>query len=65
MFGDIELSTVAKIKVNRVKLHKDPVMLSNSALIAANKGWDSPASLCLSCIIFHALGTLPHPKLPL
>lgn len=41
--GDIELSTVAKIKVNCVKLHKDLVMLSNSVLIAANKGWDSPA----------------------
>lgn len=40
---DIELSTAAKTKVNCVKLHKDLVMLSNSVLIAANKGWDSPA----------------------
>lgn len=41
--GDIELSTVAKVKVNCVKLHKDLVLVSNSVLIAANKSWDSPA----------------------
>jgi len=39
--GDIELYTLAKMKVNCVKLHN--VLLSNSVLLGANKGWDSPA----------------------
>lgn len=36
--GDIELPTAAQMKVNCVKLRKDLVRLSNSVLIAANKG---------------------------
>lgn len=36
--GDTELSTVAKLKVNCVKLHKDLATLSNSVPVAANKG---------------------------